>query len=283
MGNSKGHPIRWILSWSSAHRATAALFLAILILGRESWFPWAKGSLTCTRLFGLVPFTDPLSGIEVMLASRSFTVTLAFGIGATILIGALLGRVFCGWLCPLGMVLELCDHLHQKLKPLMHRWGLDLARFKLPNELKYWLLVLCLVLSLFSAMPVFTTVSPVNLVALSLVFSAGPELTAVGGLILFELFSVRAFCRAVCPLGGLYSLLGRFGLLRIRVREQCMAGLSCNRCTHECPMGIRVLEGHVLTGKRNVAAPECTRCGTCADGCPGGLLYLGFRDVRVRV
>ena len=95
-----------LLSWTTCRRLTAAGFLALLILGRYSWFPWLKGSLTATRVLDVVPLADPLSGLEVILASQSATSTLLLGMGATLLITLLLGRVFCGWLCPLGLALD---------------------------------------------------------------------------------------------------------------------------------------------------------------------------------
>lgn len=271
---SRTRAVRW---WTWTHRLTAAAFLVLLVLGRHSWFPWIKGSLTSTRLFGLVPFVDPLSGLEVMLASRSATLTLLIGVGATILIAALLGRVFCGWLCPLGLLLDLNDDLRERLNSWQSSRKPRLPQFDAPGELKYWLLALSVLLSTVAAIPVFTSLSPVNLVALALVFSPGIELSLIGLLVVLEHFSRRSFCRGVCPLGALHSLLGRYGLLRIRFRRRSACPRRCRRCSLSCPMGIRVLEDHLLAGKPAVDDPECTRCGTCIDKCGDNILHLGFR------
>ena len=129
-----------------------------------------------------------------------------------------------------------------------------------------------------AAVPVFTTLSPINLMTLAAVHSPGPELAVVGLLIGLELFSRRAFCRALCPLGALHSLAGRWGRLRVRVGQGCLGQARCGRCTPECPVGICVLEHHVERDQANVADGECTRCGACADVCPAGVLRLGLRD-----
>jgi len=268
---------RAVRRWTWTHRLTAGAFLGILVLGRHAWFPWIKGSLTSTRLFDVVPLVDPLSGLEVILASRSATLSLLIGVGATMLIAVVLGRVFCGWVCPLGLLLDLNDDLRERL----HRWRSTrqprLAQFGAPKELKYWLLALSILLSTVAAVPVFTTLSPVNLVALAVIFSPGIELSLIALLVVPEHFSRRLFCRGVCPLGAFHSLLGRYGFLRIRFRRQSACPRRCRRCSGSCPMGIRVLEDHLLVGKPAVDDPECTRCGTCIDGCRDDVLRLGFR------
>jgi ferredoxin-type protein NapH len=271
---SRTRAVRW---WTWAHRFTATAFLATLVLGRHAWFPWIKGSITSTRLAGVVPFVDPLSGLEVMLASRSATGMMLLGVGATVLIAALLGRVFCGWLCPLGLLLDFGDDLRGRLGSPQSRRKPVLPQFAISGELKYWLLALCLVLSTVTAVPVFTAVSPVNLVALAVVFGAGIEVSLIALLVVLEPFSRRLFCRGVCPLGAFYSLLGKWGVFRIRVRRQSACPRRCRGCSLSCPMGIRVLEDHLLAGKTTVDDPECTRCGACVDRCGDGVLRLGFR------
>jgi len=48
---------------------------------------------------------DPLAGIAAMLASRSWIAPLALGV-VTLLLTLALGRVWCGWLCPMGTLLD---------------------------------------------------------------------------------------------------------------------------------------------------------------------------------
>ena len=262
--------------WTWSHRLTAAAFLVLLVLSHQDWFPWFKGSPTGTRLLDVVPFVDVLAAAEAALASRQVTTTMLVGAGLVLAVAVLLGRVFCGWLCPLGLVLELSSALSSSwgAKQKTRRLGLPPGGAK---GLKYWLLLACLVMSFVAAFPVFTTLSPINLTVLAFVSALGWELAVVGGIVAAELFSPRLFCRAICPLGAAYSLLGRFGLLRIHIRPECGERLYCHLCTNECPMGIEVLERHVKPGKQTVDDPECTRCGICADGCLGEMLQLSLR------
>ncbi len=270
--------------WTWSHRLSAAAFLALLVLGQQERFPWLKGSPTATRLLAIIPFVDPLAGLEVMAASRNVTVTLLVGVALTTLIAVVFGRVFCGWLCPVGLVLELGDRLRNWLHRRLARLRVKVPQFHVPKGLKYWLLLLFLGLSLVAGIPVFTSASPINIVVLSVLFLPLVGLIVIGLLIVLEHFSPRLFCRSICPLGALYSLLGRYAPLRIRVRTGCER-MACQRCTQHCPMGIRVMEDYVLAGKPAVNDPECTRCGTCSDVCGAGVVKLGWarRVDRVRL
>ena len=266
-----------------AHRSTAAVFLLLLVLARHGAFPWIEGSLTSTRLFGVLPLVDPLSAVEVLLASRTWTPALLWGAAILLVFWALIGRGFCGWLCPLGLILDLNDDVRRWLQRALRRYGvrhhrglLRLPEWRLARETKYWLLAACLLLSLLASVPVFTTVSPINVVALAFVFSPGIELSLVAAIIALEHVAPRAFCRALCPLGAFYALVGRFGRLAMRSDPDHAGKLICRQCTLHCPMGIEVLHDHVLAGHEKVDDPECTRCGSCADVCRSDVLYLGF-------
>jgi ferredoxin len=36
------------------------------------------------------------------------------------------------------------------------------------------------------------------------------------------------------------------------------------------------MEEYTLAGKLSIDHPDCTRCGSCIDACPRGVLKLGF-------
>ena len=49
---------------------------------------------------------DPLVALSCLLATKTFTVLLLPGL-ILLVCSALLGRFFCGWICPLGTVIDL--------------------------------------------------------------------------------------------------------------------------------------------------------------------------------
>ena len=80
------------------------LFAALLIgAGRFGWLP-------ADLFFRL----DPLAGIAGMIAARQIVPALLIGAAVMLVATLLLGRVWCGWLCPLGTVLDVTPARHSK-------------------------------------------------------------------------------------------------------------------------------------------------------------------------
>ncbi len=260
--------------WTWAHRFTAAGFLLILVVSRHDGSRWFRGSITAAEWFGWLAFLDPLAAVEVAVASLSVSGTMIVGFATILLLTLLLGRVFCGWLCPLGLLLELNHAVAGWLRGTLNRFGLQPPSFHAPRALKYWVLAFCLSLSVIAAVPLFTALSPINLTVLGLAVYPAIAVAVLVPLALLEFFVPRAFCRSLCPLGALYSMLGRFAPFRVRIVGT--ERLHCQQCTRSCPMGIRVMEDHVLIGRSSVDDPECTRCGTCTDACLGEILRIGL-------
>ncbi len=253
--------------WTWTHRGVALAFLLWFALG--DWFPeWLfQGNWNAARWFGAVDVVDPLVAAETVLASRNLSWELVLGVLPTVGAALVLGRVFCGWVCPLGLVLELGGELTGRLRrrrPHRQPW----------RGWKYLLLAAVLAGSAAAGMPLFAAFSPINA---PFVWRGGwlaAALAVVVALVVLEAWFPRAFCRAFCPLGALYSLLGRWALLRVHITGEERIG--CLHCTRDCPMGIDVMHDHVLAGHTSVSDPECTRCGSCTDRCLGEILQLGL-------
>jgi len=84
---------------------------------------------------------------------------------------------------------------------------------------------------------------------------AWPYLVYAGALLAIGLFSERAYCRFLCPLGGVLAALDRLHLLNLlKRRPEC--GSPCHLCERSCP--VRAIEP---TGKIKTA--ECFQCLDC--------------------
>ena len=275
MRRAPGQPSH-LRRWCWARRAVAAAFLVLLILGSFDWFPWFKGSMTATSLLGIVPFTDPLAALEVTLATRSWHGSMLTGAFLLIASGALLGPLFCGWVCPLGLVLDVNDAVRRRLLRWTTRGREDRRRSGLPSGTRYVLLGATLGFSLVAQLPAFQVLSPINILAWGVIFAPGLGLLAVFGIALVEYVFPRLWCRALCPLGALYSLVGRYGLFRVQVNPAQAGKNPCGMCSPRCPMGIRVMEEYTMPRRPTIDHLDCTRCGECIDACPHGVLRFGF-------
>jgi ferredoxin-type protein NapH len=98
----------------------------------------------------------------------------------------------------------------------------------------------------------------------------------VAGLLIFEiLYSRRAWCRYLCPVGVSYQLIGLLSPLRMKWdKENCS---NCKRCQTVCLVP-HVLNASINLGKSEfVNASDCTRCGLCVDICDDEALSYGVK------
>lgn len=253
-----------IKKWTIARRVVqigAIALIASPLLGQTAF----RGNLAAGELLG-IGLADPLAFLQATLASRLFVPSF---LGAALLVAALYfatgGRSFCGWVCPVCLVTELGDGLRRRL-------GTGERLFPLAGT--RWSLAVTLVISLLAGIPLFELLSPIGVTTRAVMFKAWQPLLLVLALLLVELLvSRRLWCRSLCPVGGLYSLMGRFSPLRIGFSRQLCT--NCGECSQVCPVAEVLVPA--LTGEaRQIVSGDCTRCGACIDVCAPQALKAGI-------
>lgn len=205
----------------------------------------------------------------------------------------ILGRSFCGWVCPLGTFLDGFN----RLMPHGKRRG--------DRRWKYLLLFALLLLALLSLqalwlldpLVIFTRTLavvffPLTNWGLNGALSAGyawrltegpalrladfvqgwllpatssqttflfTTLLIFAGILLLDRFGRRTWCRVLCPLGALLGWIARFSLFGRRVNDECT---SCTVCAEYCRMG--AIEDDNTRTRRG----ECILCLECSGVCP---------------
>ena len=218
------------------------------------------GSLSSSSIFG-INLLDPFAFLQYVVASKSIALdSLLAVLPVLVFYGLIRGRVFCGWTCPVNLLLEIIDWIRLKLK-------IKVEERVLPRHAKVYIAAGVLVLSLVLSFPVFEALSPISFINKGLIFGSlvgGITLLAV---ILVELFwGHRVWCRALCPLGGFYEVVGKVGLLNVAIDNETCIG--CNKCKKACLCDPEILDAPVAGEDVIVRAGDCMLCGKCIEACP---------------
>jgi len=248
---------------------------------------------------------DPFLAACVMLAVKGFVSLMLPALGLIILT-LLLGRFFCGWVCPMGALIDLfhplfrsrtkkTDTLYPQLSYTILFFVLAGAFFGLPLAGyldPFSILVRGLSLSVHPALnqgatsfftftyqeapgfvnavtePVYAFLKKTILPFDQKVYS----LSLLSAFILFavflaELIQRRFFCRNICPLGALLGLNARLGFLKGHGgSNDCK---KCRTCRSVCRMG-------AINEDRHIAMEDCTLCMDCLEKCPRDMITFKY-------
>lgn len=257
--------------WWLPRRALQLLVVGV-IASPLSGVRFFSGNLAAADLFG-VPLADPLAFLQASIGGRVLVPSyLGSALLVTLLYLILGGRSFCGWICPVGLVTELGDKLRRRLGSGVRT---------VPLAANRWTLLLVLSVVAVTGIPLFEALSPISIVSRAVAFGALLPLLVPAALLLVEIALYRrVWCRSLCPLGGLYTLLARFSPLGVRfVEERCT---RCGDCLAACPVE-EVLAPSLEQGAPRVTAGDCSRCLACIDSCPTGALKIDFACKRNRI
>lgn len=227
---------------------------------------------------------DPLVGLSTALAAKSWMVSL-WAVGIILAVCVFIPRGFCGYLCPLGTLIDLCD------------WAVTgrVKRFRLPDNgwwvhLKYYFLFGILVAGFcgvllsrfFSAIPILTRGLLFMLAPLQLGFMRGwhqvppMNLGQAISIVLFlgvlglGFFRSRFWCKYVCPSGAVFSLGNLFRVSERKVEDTC---IHCNKCVEICPFD-------AIKPDFTTRVTDCTLCQTCGGVCPTHAIKFVERSNR---
>lgn len=232
-----------------------------------SEFP-AWGSLSSSHLAG-VDLLDPFAALQVVVAARDIAFTgLLWALPVLIVYALVRGRVFCGWVCPVNLLLEFADWLRRK-------FGLTVVERAVPRKAKLIVAVVVLAVSALVCVPVFEAVSPVGAFSKALLFGSFAGVLTLVAIVVAELFwARRVWCRALCPLGGFYQALGAVGFVSVKADHEACIG--CDACKKRCLCDPEILNAAVVGEEPRVSAGDCMLCGRCVEGCPTHALSIGF-------
>ncbi len=228
----------------------------------------------------------PLGSLQSVLASdgllgglasmRPDALALLGVLGFILAVGLVAGRFACGWICPFGLIQDLLHRIPTPELRIPRAWA----------DMKYAVLLLFVILLPMTLRTVqgaggdpwfCKAVCPSGTLTAGypLVLHDGGETLVtgflftwksalLGAIVLLVIFSSRAFCRLLCPLGATWGLAGKVSVIRMRVEGPC---IRCGRCREVCPVDIEIW--------REPDSAECIRCLQCIGECPTGAISHG--------
>lgn len=227
----------------------------------------------------------PIGAIQAVVGSWNFKFAY-YVIGFLIFIGALIGRLVCGFLCPFGLIQDLLHKIPfpKKIRTFCgDRW---LRKLKYVIFLVFVILLPMFVVDIMGQgapyfckliCPAGTLEGGIPLVLLSKVMRS-----AIGWLfvcksfilvavIVLSMIIYRPFCKYICPLGAFYSVFNPISVFRYSVDEnKCV---HCGKCAAVCQMQVDPV--------KNANDVECIRCGRCKKACPTAAISARLGNMQL--
>lgn len=182
---------------------------------------------------------------------------------AVMLLTIVMGRWFCGWLCAFGAYNDLVYFISRKVFKL--KFKVDEKVDSILKYSKYLILIFILIVSWTMGSNILASTSPWD--AFGQISDLSTVLSSlIIGLILLVLITIgaafieRFFCRYLCPLGAVFSIISKLGIVKIN-KPKADCG-KCRACTINCSMGLQLYKVDGVRGG------DCINCLKCTDVCP---------------
>ena len=252
---------RLLSPWRRRCQWAATLLLLLL--------PWGQVSGNSLLRVDIPELTLYLFGqtlrIEELYLVLIFSLALTLGF---LLVTMLLGRVWCGWLCPQTTLTDLAEWFVSRLGLKQSKKAKNSGLFKQVILHTLYLCLACLVASNL----LWYFIRPEDffskLAALDFHYATWIFFVTVATAIYLDLALIRRLmCSEFCPYGRFQTVLADKSTLALHLPptelERC---IRCNSCVRICPMQIDIRNGYQV---------ECINCGRCLDACR---LVMARRD-----
>ena len=244
--------------------------IVALLAFHSSWGPQVKWFCNPVLMCHSCPLAWFACPIGVLVHFSGYLALPLLALGTVILIGAISGRFFCGWLCPFGFLQDMLYKIPGK-KIRIPEWT---------RYIKYPVLVFMVFLIPLwlggNTQYSFCRICPAATIEVStpailqgkidfLTTSTVVRYVILGAILALAVLNSRSFCRVLCPIGALLAPLNHVSLWRVKLNgHSCV---SCGKCDEVCPTEITPSErakNHTPVNRDH----DCIVCHDCKKACP---------------
>lgn len=205
---------------------------------------------------------DFLTVGSAAISTGVFIASLYFSLGL-VLVTLVFGRVFCGWVCPLGTLADFLDFIFQ---------------FETKGEqyqsLKYYLLIFIISVSIMGVSlawildPFTWSTRILGVFSSRYIDYLWFSILTISFIAIHFVFGRRAFCRIVCPLGAGLGVISKVSILERNLDEQ-----TCTNCDL-CVINNRSFA--IGPRPKIYNTSECFQCRECESICPEGSISFSY-------
>ncbi|HBH12450.1 MAG TPA: hypothetical protein DDX29_04915 [Clostridiales bacterium] len=182
-----------------------------------------------------------------LVVIKNDNMVLWLGIFVLSLLGAaLFGRFYCGYICPMNLLMGITGKISKKLK-----WQTEKVPKFLNSKALPWIVLAMMVGSMVLSKRVLHRELPILIILMVL------------SVLVTLRYDEWVFHNRICPYGALLSLTGKHAKFSTKV--DCNLCIGCEKCETVCPS--KAIKVDVYIKKASVDSSICHQCQACTEVC----------------
>ena len=230
---------------------------------------------------------------------------LALNVGviiALVVLTLIFGRIYCSFICPLGVLQDVLARLHRKKNK--YSYSKEVRWLRYPVLVLFIIALVAGIGAFFQLLAPYSAYGRIATMIFQPIWMLGNNLLAkvaenadsyafysvdvwlksmpvfIIALLTFIVLLVlawrggRTYCNTVCPVGTFLSFISRFSFLKVRFdADKCK---NCSMCSKNCKAACIDFKTHQVDYSR------CVVCGNCIDSCKFGALRYDYAKLHTK-